>query len=254
MASLPISFHVGPFTFYVYGFGLAVAGLVGYHYVARRLRTRGLDVSAWPRVALWSLLGGLLGARALHVVTNLGYYQQHLGSIVAVWQGGLASFGGLLVAVPIGVIVARRSWPTASLRALADAVVPALIAAWAVGRVLGPQFMYAGGGHLTHQWFGLPYVGQSGRRVPVPLLQGAEDALTWIGLLWAERRPRRPGTVAGFGMLIWGTVRALDEHFWLGESGRLGSLGVQLAGATLALLGIWLIVRPPRPVLNQPHA
>ena len=64
---------------------------------------------------------------------------------------------------------------------------PALIAGWAIGRFLGPQFMVDGGGHLTHQWFGLHYHGQVGKRVPVPLIQGCEDGLLWLVLIALER-------------------------------------------------------------------
>jgi hypothetical protein len=119
-------------------------------------------------------------------------------------------------------------------------MVPALIAGWALGRVLGPQFMVDGGGHLTHQWFGLSYYGQVGKRVPVPLIQGAEDCLLWLALLGLERQKigQRAGVVTGAGMIIWGLVRALDERLLLGQHSHSGSLGVQFAGVALALAGV----------------
>jgi hypothetical protein len=105
--------------------------------------------------------------------------------------------------------------------------------------------MVDGGGHLTHQWFGLSYSGQVGKRVPVPLIQGAEDCLLWLALLGLQRQKiaRRAGIVTGAGMIIWGLVRALDERLLLGQQSHSGSVGVQLAGLVLALAGAVLLVR-----------
>ncbi len=123
-----------------------------------------------------------------------------------------------------------------------------------MGRLLGPQLMVAGGGHPTHQWFGMYYAGQAGRRLPVPIFQAAEDFAVYLVLIAIERRLDRwpdgtrrvgypPGIVLGTGMVLWGIERSLDEHLWLGEDGRLGSDLVQLAGVLLVIGGIVILVR-----------
>ncbi|MDE3223541.1 MAG: hypothetical protein KGL79_08910, partial [Acidobacteriota bacterium] len=138
----------------------------------------------------------------------------------------------------------RRWWPEVSLLRFADALVPALVAGWALGRVLGPQFMFQGGGHLTHQWFGLHYAGQVGKRVPVPLIQGAEDGTLWLLLVGLERRGwgQLVGFVTGVAMVIWGAVRALDERLLLGQNSHSGSVGVQLAGVALSVAGLVVLL------------
>jgi phosphatidylglycerol:prolipoprotein diacylglycerol transferase len=234
---VPTALHLGPLTFHLYGLGLALASYVTYRYGRRRLAGAGLDPEPFFAMSLWIVAAGLVGARVAHLATNWGYYSSRPGLWIAVWQGGLASFGGIALALPVGLAQARRRWPEAPLRVVADALVPALVAGWALGRVLGPQFMVAGGGHRTSQWFGLRYAGQAGRRVPVPLIQGAEDALLWGGLLWLERRHLAPGRVAAAAMVVWGLVRALDERLLLGQQSHSGSLGVQGAGLALALGG-----------------
>jgi phosphatidylglycerol:prolipoprotein diacylglycerol transferase len=193
-------------------------------------------------------VAGLIGARLANIATNWGYYSDHPARWIAVWQGGLASFGGIGVALPIGLYLQRRWWPASPLAAFTDALVPALIAGWALGRVLGPQFMVNGGGHLTHQWFGIHYAGQVGKRIPVPLIQGAEDAALWLILLALDhRRSRRHvGVVTGVAMIIWGIVRSTDERLLLGQESHSGSLGVQIAGIVLALGGVIVLVRQLR--------
>ncbi len=115
------------------------------------------------------------------------------------------------------------------------------MACWAMGRLLGPQLMVAGGGHPTNQWFGMYYADQPGRRLPVPIFQAMEDFTVFVVLILIERHLDRwrdgtrrvgypPGIVLGTGMVLWGIARGLDEHLWLGEDTGIGSDLVQAAG------------------------
>lgn len=254
MSAVPTSIHLGPLVFHLYGFGLAIAAYVAYLYSRRRLVRARIDVGPFFRFTIALLVSGLVGARLANIATNWSYYSGHPGRWIAVWQGGLASFGGIALALPIGLYLERRWWPNTAALRFSDAIVPALIAGWALGRVLGPQFMVAGGGHLTHQWFGLHYAGQVGRRVPVPLIQGAEDALLWLALLRLEvsRFARSVGVVTAVAMIVWGVVRALDERLLLGQQSRSGSSGVQLAGLVLAASGVVLLALRVRAVRSTP--
>jgi hypothetical protein len=123
-----------------------------------------------------------------------------------------------------------------------------------MGRLLGPQLMVDGGGHPTHQWFGMYYSGQAGRRLPVPIFQSIEDFSVFLILILIERRLNKwpdgslrsgypTGVVISTGMILWGIERALDEHLWLGEDGHLGSLLVQIAGVALVVSGSVLLLR-----------
>jgi phosphatidylglycerol---prolipoprotein diacylglyceryl transferase len=248
VSGVPTSFHLGPLVFHTYGFGLAIAAYVCFLYARKRLARAEFNVAPFGKFAFALIIAGLLGARIANIATNWGYYSDHPARWIAVWQGGLASFGGIALALPVGLFLQRRWWPGSSVARFTDALVPALIAGWALGRVLGPQFMVNGGGHLTHQWFGIHYAGQVGKRVPVPLIQGAEDALLWLVLLAIEhRRPhRRVGVITGVAMIVWGLVRATDERLLLGQESHSGSLGVQIAGVVLALVGAVLLVRQIR--------
>jgi phosphatidylglycerol:prolipoprotein diacylglycerol transferase len=245
VSGVPTSVHLGPLTFHLYGFGLAIATYVAYLYARRRLARDGVDLAPFTRYVVVLLAGALVGARVAHVATNWSIYAGHPGRWFALWQGGLASFGGLAVAIPLGLYLERRWWPGVGLLRFCDALVPAVVAGWALGRVLGPQFMVGGGGHLTHQWFGLHYAGQVGKRVPVPLIQGAEDGLLWAALVAGERHglARRTGRLTAIAMVVWGAVRTVDERLLLGQQSHSGSVGVQAAGLLLAVSGAVLFVR-----------
>jgi len=247
---IPTSFHVGPLVLHTYGFGLAIAFYVGYRLAVSRIRNAGYRTDWMVALGVWTAISALVGARALHVLTNLHLYTSQPLEVFAVWHGGLASFGGLLFAIPTAILVARIRCPELSVSRGMDLVAPALALAWSVGRFLGPQLMVAGGGHRTTQWFGMYYAGQAGRRIPVPIIQGLEDGALFVLLLVLERRlarlvdrrhpvgPPPTGAVTAVAMVVWGVVRALDERLWLGQEGQLGSELVQLAGVLLAAWGV----------------
>ncbi|HVC69746.1 MAG TPA: prolipoprotein diacylglyceryl transferase family protein, partial [Acidimicrobiales bacterium] len=182
MKPIPVAFHIGPLEVHTYGIGLAITFWFAYRYFERRLRNNGYPWQWLTGVFLWIVVASIAGARLLHVVANWSTYSAHPSQILAIWQGGLSSFGGLLFGIPVGVILARRRCPELpSVRAL-DIVSPVLMAAWGVGRLLGPQLMVAGGGRQTTAWYGLAYAGEAGKRVPVPLIQ-AFDSFVIFGIL-----------------------------------------------------------------------
>ncbi len=241
MRPVPTSFHLGPLVLHTYGLGLAVAAYIAFLYGERRWIARGLSKIHFGAFAATMIVLGVIGARIAHVATNWSHYSHHLGDTVALWQGGLASFGGIALAAPVGYLLVRRWWPDVPVLTMADAVIPALVAGWALGRLLGPQFMWQGGGHLTHQWFGLRYAGQVGKRVPVPLIQALEDGALWLSLIVLERRTTwrdLRGSITATALIVWGVVRSIDERLLLGQQGHAGSVGVQLAGVALAILGV----------------
>lgn len=253
MRPIPTSFNLGPLELHTYGIGLALTFWFAYRYFERRLQRFGYRTDWVATMFTWVVVSALIGARVVHVLSQAGYYADQPLELFAVWHGGLSSFGGLLFAVPTAIVVARRRCPELGVLEGLDIVAPVLMAAWAIGRLLGPQLMVAGGGRATEQWFGMYYEGQVGKRVPVPLIQAAGDALTFLVLITAERRlaakavlaklqPPR-GAIIGLAMVIWGTTRAVDERLLLGESGQLGSTLVQLAGMALVLGGLVLLAR-----------
>ena len=96
MKPIPVAFHIGPLQVHTYGIGLALTFWFGFAYFERRLRHNGYRTDWFVPVFLWIILAAVVGARAMHVLSNLSYYTHNPGDILAIWHGGLSSFGGLL--------------------------------------------------------------------------------------------------------------------------------------------------------------
>ena len=108
--------------FHWYGFFIGLAGVVGYS-IAEHLEPKV------AKVAPWILLFGFVGARLYHIVDLWSYYSQNLGQIVAVWNGGMSIWGGLIGGFVAWWIVDRRSWETLG------AMATALPLSQAIGRI-----------------------------------------------------------------------------------------------------------------------
>ncbi len=241
MRPIPIVFHLGPIQIHTYGIGLAITFVVSAWYLGRRFRRAG---EPWRWVAdasIWIVVAAILGARAAHVVSHWSFYASRPAEILAIWHGGLSSFGGLLLGVPTGLALMRRRCPDISLARGLDLAAPVLAAGWGIGRLLGPQLMIAGGGRPTTAWYGMEYAGSVGRHVPVPVFQSIESFAVFAALLLIERRFRdRPaGLLAASAAGLWGLARFGDQLFWLGTSGRLDA--TEVAGLALSLVG-WACV------------
>ena len=181
----------------------------------------------------------MVGARVVHVVSQWSFYAAHPGQIPAIWNGGLSSFGGLLFALPTGLVLMRRRCPGVSLGRGLDLAAPVLAAGWAMGRLLGPQLMISGGGRPTTAWYGMRYAGSAGPRVPVPIFQSIGAFLVLAAVLLVERRmhQRPDGLLIAVAAALWGACRFLDQFLWLGTPGRIDA--VEVAGLLLSLIG-WM--------------
>ncbi len=240
MKPIPVSFHIGPLLVHTYGIGLAVTFWFAYRYFESRLRQNGYPTRWLTGVFIWVVIAAIVGARAVHVLSDTSYYGSHPAEILAVWHGGLSSFGGLLLGIPTGVLLARRACPQLGVVRALDLVSPVLMASWGIGRLLGPQLMVDGGGARTTAWYGMYYAGQAGKRVPVPIIQAIDSFIIFGILILIERRLRdRPsGFVLAATAGLWGLGRFYEEFVFLRTSSPQGSLAVEIAGLCLFAAGI----------------
>jgi len=129
----PILFTLGPFSISWHGLFMMVAIAVGVWLPARLAAKAGLSRDVLLSLAVWGVPGGIIGARLVHVIDYWSAYSANPAAILALWQGGLALWGGILGGTLTAVIFARiRGFPIAG---YADLIAPGLILAQAIGRI-----------------------------------------------------------------------------------------------------------------------
>lgn len=136
LASIPpppvTELHLGPVRLTVFGLVVAVAVLVGVHVTRRRYERAGGDPELVDRVLFPAIVVGFVGARLAYVVTNTGRFQGRWLEVFAVWQGGLALFGGLTFGTLTAIWLVRRY--QADLGTFAGAAAIGVPLAQAIGR------------------------------------------------------------------------------------------------------------------------
>jgi len=188
----PVILRLGPVSLRWYGLMIALGLTAGLYLALREARRKGLDEDVVYSGALWSILGGIVGARLFHVVDKLDFYLQNPYLLISVGQGGLAIWGGILGGLLVATVYARRRGLPA-LR-LADVATPGLLLGQMIGRVgclingdsWGSPTSLPWGIVYVHPDASLPAASQGIPTHPYPAYEILWDLLIF-GLLWRLR-------------------------------------------------------------------
>jgi len=143
--AIPETYALNVFT---YALCILLGIVVATMLTSRRLTRRGAEPGIVLDVALPTVILGIIGARLFHVFTHPNDYfgaGKNLLSILYIWEGGLAIFGGLIGGA-IGVYLGCR-YTGLRFWSFADALVPGLLLAQAFGRF---------GNYFNQELYGLP--------------------------------------------------------------------------------------------------
>ncbi len=213
-------------------------------------------------IAIWAVVGGVIGARLFHVIDRFPYYAAHPLESIAVWQGGIAVYGAFAGVLLGGLLAAWQMkvpiWP------LLDVAAPALLVGQAVGRLgclsngdawgspcSSPMLLcirYTNPNDLLPQsLIGVP-------THPYPLYEIIGEVALLV-LLWALRgrlRTGQPFLIATFG---YGLLRFFLTFFRQESIIAFGLQQAQLIGlataAAAAIIFLWRLVRASRQVEPQ---
>jgi len=243
-----IAFQVGPVVVRWYGILMATAIVVGLWLGHREARKEGLPADDIISAGQWAILAGLVGARLYEVVFNWDYYGRFPSKILAVWEGGLAMHGGLIVGPIVGAFLAWK-WRLPILRGL-DIAAPSMVLGQAIGRwgnffneeAFGaptslPWKLYISPGHRPPGFARFDYFH------PTFLYESLWDLAVFIVLVtWFRHRYRQqPGALFFAYIGLYSVGRFLIESvrldsFWLGPF-RVAQLA-SVAGVAIAIAGI----------------
>ena len=244
---------------YFYGVIIAVGFLLGIACCVRRAPRFGIKSDDVYDVVIWLIPMSIIGARLYFVAFKLDYYIANPGEIVAIWNGGLAIYGGVIAGVLSMYFVCRRKGiPPA---AMLDLLIFGLL----IGQIIGRW-----GNFMNREAFGAPTDIFCRMRLTAPdgsftdvhptfLYESLWNLVGFIALsIWEKKGGRRYDGQAALGYFLWyGVGRAWIEGL-RSDSLYIGSSGIrvsQLLSALLALFALALLVinarREHKPLWSQ---
>ncbi len=244
-------FHIGPLFFHFYGLAIAIGVLCAFWLARKRWQDLGRDPGEIEIAGIWAVVAGFVGGRLAYVSTHTGDFRGRWLHVFAIWEGGLALYGGLTLGILTGIYVAwRRRLPV--LLAL-DAAIPGIPLAQAFGRW---------GNYFNQELFGTPTkvpwaleVEQAHRPAkyqafatfhPTFLYESIWDLVIVGTLLWlSARRKLRTGSIVLCYLAMYAFGRFLLELIRTDTTFRLFGLS-RNAWVSLAVVigaGVWLYLR-----------
>ena len=103
----PRSIDLGPLTIHFYGLIIAAGLMIAVLYACKRSKQFGLKEDDILDGVLWVTPFAILCARAYYCIFSWSDYKDDLISVLYIWEGGLAIYGGVLGAI-VGVAVLCR--------------------------------------------------------------------------------------------------------------------------------------------------
>jgi len=247
--------EIGPLDIHVYGVTMALAVLAAVVITVRRYERFGGDPALAEKVSMWAIILGFAGARVAYISTHTSRFAGEWWKVIALWEGGIALYGGLTVGAVTAVALLRRRggdpWR------FADAIALGLPVAQAIGRI---------GNYFNQELFGTPTGLPWGLEIDPanrpPEYAAAETfhptflyEILWnlvivvpAVILLERRRALRRGNLFAVYVALYGTGRFLTELLRTDTTFRLLGLSrnawVSLLAVAAAL--VLLVVRQRR--------
>ncbi len=246
------AFSIGPLTVHMYGIIIAAGLLLAVLYAMRRSKQFGLTEDHILDGVLWVTPFAILCARAYYCIFEWDMYAHNPISVLYIWNGGLAIYGGVLGAVA-GVIVYCR------VRKISTGAVLDLVS---LGFLIG-QSMGRWGNFFNREAFGAQtdsflrmglldsFTGTVTYHHPTFLYESVWNAVGFVILHFLSKKREYDGQIA-LGYVVWyGLGRAFveglrtDSLYIPGTALRVSQ--VLAAGSCLiaAAVLVWFILKPP---------
>ena len=243
----PVALQLGPISIRWYAICI-VSGLILAVYLSMKEAPRKkIDPDAIIDFILIAFPLAIVGARLYYVIFEWGYYSQHLGEIFAIWNGGIAIYGGLLTGALVLYLFSRRRLiePIDFL----DIAAPSVMIAQSIGR-WGNFFNQEAYGAAVKSLNYLPscirdqmYIDGSNRQPPV-LYESRWNLLGFLLILILRRKPQflRQGEITAFYLIWYGFGRMIIEGMRTDSLMFAGLRVSQWLSMILILVGLAIII------------
>ncbi|MEW6442300.1 MAG: prolipoprotein diacylglyceryl transferase [bacterium] len=216
-AMRPILFSIGPLEISSYPVMISLGACLAIWLTVRELDRLSLARGPYLTICLIAFAGGLIGARIMNCIVFYDLYRdQPWWKLIAVWEGGLAMYGGLFLGLTAAYGYMRLKG--LSFWQVTDVLFPPWVVLLIVGRI---------GCFLNGCCYGEPtsapwgFYSRSAAKVSgyyvtthPTQLYSAGAALVIFGILWRARlKPHFQGRTALLFLLLYPAARFVIEYY-----------------------------------------
>jgi phosphatidylglycerol:prolipoprotein diacylglycerol transferase len=245
----PTLLRLGPLAISWHGFFGAVAVAALLWWSSRRARDRG--IAQYLAGAVWPVaIGALAGARLAAVLEAWPYYASHPLEILAVTEGGIAAYGGILGGMLAMWLYCRwRGLPTGR---LFDVAGPPMLLGLAIGRIgdiiNGEHHAIASSLPWAVEYLNPNTLGQPGLAVHPEVAYEMLLLMAIVAVqvtLWRmpKFRALAPGAEFGAGLLAYAVGRFFLSYLRINPTYVFALRGAQLLGIVAAGIAALVLVR-----------
>ncbi len=218
----PILFQMGSYSLHTFGLMVGLGFLLGLWAASRNAIRAGLDPQLPYDLSPWLILGGLVGARAMYVISywDRDFAGQPWTDIFAIWQGGLVFYGGLIGGTAAGIF--RVTQLRLPLWKAADVLAPGVALGHVFGRMgcllngccYGRPTLLPWGITYPHGHVTFPTTAATAIAVhPAPIYESLLNLGFFLLLTVIHRRRRFDGQVFGIYLIGYAAIRSFCELF-----------------------------------------
>ena len=136
-----VAFSIGNLSVHWYGIIITLGIVLAVLYVIWRGKQEGISMDDVLDYTIWTVMSGIVGARLYYVLTTLrdpatgAWNYKSFRDVIAVWEGGLAIYGGIIAgAAAVVVVSVVKKYNKSKILKMFDSVAPAVMMAQAIGR------------------------------------------------------------------------------------------------------------------------
>lgn len=207
-------FSIGPFTAHSYGLLIAVGIIAAYLVIMRRAKRMHIDRSHIDLLVAWGLLGGILGAKILYWITQIGNIIKDPKILLNITDGFVV-YGGIIAGIFAGYLYCRKKQLRFS--QYLDLIIPSVALAQGFGRI-GCFMAGCCYGAETASAFGVVFPSSSlapggVRLIPTQLISSGLDFILFAILISYAKRKKADGQVAALYLILYSAGRFALEFF-----------------------------------------
>lgn len=246
---------IGPITIHGYGVMIAIGVILAYVVGEYRAKKRQMNHEVIIDIAIWSVLGGFLGAKVLYLITQWKEIMESPELILTTLASGFVVYGGIIGGILSGYFYIKSK--KMNFLSYFDLIMPSVALAQGFGRI-GCFFAGCCYGSVTESAIGMVYytseyapTGVS--LVPTQLISSGLNFVHFFILIWFAKRNKVDGRVAGLYLVLYSIGRFILEFFRGDlERGSVGSLSTsQFISLFLVLVGFVFLFRKSKETENE---